>query len=254
MEADASYVDATHDIAWCDKAALLAVIGPSALLPTHANGTRLRAVRFWDRSCSCELVRQKSNQDTSARGRDLLRLLASDLPRRVVERFSGDRRCAGKHLRHRTCRLVAEVLDLPRALGEVSVFALGQALVFLAAVLAVGHPGLERGELLVPVLDDRFRFASGHDDRRATIGRGKQTVDAKVHADRDATGGNGSACLADQAHDAVGHLCFRDSAWKHDPFGNSNAQSGSPSIMSEAQRVCIERDVLAGVRDAPVAT
>ena len=197
MEADGSYVDATHDVAWCDKAALLAVIGPSARLPAHTNGTRLRAVGFRDRSRSGELVREKSNQDTSACGRDLLRLLASHLPRCVVERFSNDRRRVGKHLGNRTRRLVADVLDLPRALGEVSVFPLGEALVFLTAVFAAGHPSLERGEFLVPVLDDRFGLASRHDDRRATIGRGKQAVDAEVHADRDAAGCNGSACLAD---------------------------------------------------------
>ncbi len=137
---------------------------------------------FADLDSASGLVVQLLNDLGIAGARDLLRPEASDLLRRLVERFADVDLCLRKSVFEIACGFVRDVLDTSAGLVEQLVFPALQALVSARSALVFGLLAHQTGEFIVAPLNRRLCLASTDQHSSFTVRRRDQRVHAQIDA------------------------------------------------------------------------
>ena len=177
-------IDATDKISWRDKSTLRAAVRPLMFASLPTNGTGLRGIRFIDLNCAGQLIAKLRNHPRIGGRRNRLRLLASQVLRRIIERLSdirlGVREFIG-NLARRLMNLITHTISRFRQHFRLAFLQLppaARALRFLRLQPA------DSPEFLVAIAEIRFQRAPADRDNLLPIGGGNQSIDAQIHADR----------------------------------------------------------------------
>lgn len=182
LDADASDIRASHDIAGGLIPTLPTSIGPAVLRPLSAYGARLRSVVLFDFDAGTKLVVQHPDNLAVAGRRHGLRTLPIHFATGVVERLTDVRLGVREGIRNLAGRLVAQVANLVPGVVQDSMLAALEPAMPARPLLVPILLLLDLGESLVPQLDRRLDLPAADQDGLVTIRGRDDRVDAKVHA------------------------------------------------------------------------
>lgn len=238
LPSDLSDVQGAHHVARGLEATRSTLVLSTALLPTPAYGTRLRAVWLGHHDGPLALVVQHVDELACASLRHLLRLDSTDPLRRSVERLANHEACAREGVDDLPGRLVAGIPDLSMRFVEHRVLATLQPLVAPRPARLLRLSLGQGGEALVAVLHRRLHSAARHGDSRLPIRRTRQGVHTEVYAHH---GVPFKRLLflkfAHKKNTTVFHSGFHETTWKTNSFGDFHRQR--PCLAVRQQQVSV---------------
>lgn len=251
-QTDTSVVDGSYNVARRGVATVSTPINPSALLPTPAYGTRLRAIGFWHDHCARTFVVKLIDDLRVACRTYLLCLDAANLLRRLIERLTDNHFSIRKLFLHQGRRFMRQIIDsiarLSQHLGLASLKLFPSARTFQHLRL----PLLNRSQVLVAPLNRRLSLASADEQRLLPIRGGNKRVDAEINPNRNFHHLRLISHFAGEENMAHAQSNFHQSTWKFNAAWNLDEQLAAHSVRQGVATIGLNSHRLIRIDDIPV--